>query len=710
MELKDYLRILQRRWIVILSVFLVGCAAAYYLTEIRKTTFYYARATVLFRPSPYELAFVVPEEQAFQVTLLKDRLTVMTGDVVLGRVAERLQKDFKEPISPAELQQYYAVAMGQQEHTVVVTATHPRIPSKDPKTPDFQVLLADLLIEEYSAHDRTQSALAVRAARKALQEELGKIEGDLQSSRDRLLTRLKKDLNESGIADPEIQANIKSQVLAEIEKRRQDNRFELLRIEDGLRRIPREEREIAEDDMLRAHFGHALSGGGNGASAREMEGRLKEIQGRLVDLRRKYHEVHPDIVGLKEAILRLQDDISLELRRPRIDETTAFLDKKTLLEANEEFLQGVLAYEYESLFGLARNKDTYQDMRRELTRLEDRRVKVAEEQSKVDRIEKQTEARSLQAMERISRTSRALPVAAPGRVSMTAYIVMIAIFSAVSGFLLEYLNTTVRTEQDVRRYLNLSLLGVVPMVRKGEEVLLHKVAPKTPLEEVFNTICALVESQAAETSSKVFMVASSNPEEGKSTVSANLAASLARAGSRVLLLDCDLRKAVQHRFFGVANETGLAAYLGGGLETIDPAILPTAVERLSLIPAGEHPDNPVQLLRSDRFKALLADLRIRYDYVVVDVPPCRVAVDSLVLSSLVDSTILLVAAETTRKDDASNAKRLITSARGKLMGCVLNKATAPTGGYYYYYDRYYYYSNYGYGYGHKKHDREIRRM
>ena len=281
--------------------------------------------------------------------------------------------------------------------------------------------------------------------------------------------------------------------------------------------------------------------------------------------------------------------------------------------------------------------------------------------------------------------------------AMPVYFVVGLVLGLSAAFLLEYMNTTIRTEYDVRRYVNLPVLGVVPMIREPGERLLIGAALKTPLGEIFNTVGAMVETAFKDTTSRVLMVASSNADEGKSTVACNLAVALARSGSRVLLVDCDLRKSVLHKMFSLPNETGISSYLQGATDSIDSAIVPSEVENLSLLPSGPHPENPVLLLRSDRFKAMVAELREKFDFVIIDSPPARIAVDTMVLAPLVDSVLLLLSASETRKDQATMAKRLIESAKGKVIGCVLNKATIHSRGYYYYYyDTYRYYD-----YGHK---------
>lgn len=248
----------------------------------------------------------------------------------------------------------------------------------------------------------------------------------------------------------------------------------------------------------------------------------------------------------------------------------------------------------------------------------------------------------------------------------------------------EGLATTIRTEHDVRRYVNLPLLGIVPFESRAEDRVLLSGDPRAPLAEVFNSAGALLETHARKESIRMFAVTSLSPGEGKSTVACNLALALARGGTRVLLLDADLRRAAQHQIFSLWNQAGLSSYLTGSTDEIDGLIATTSVESLHLLLAGPLLENPVPYLRSERFRALLPDLRGRYDLVLVDLPPIGSAADALLAAPLMDGILLVLSAPETRKDQAAEAKRLLRAAGGKLAGCVLNKATVRSRGYYCY--------------------------
>lgn len=280
---------------------------------------------------------------------------------------------------------------------------------------------------------------------------------------------------------------------------------------------------------------------------------------------------------------------------------------------------------------------------------------------------------------------------------------LIAAIGAAMAF--EYLNTKIITEHDVKRYVNLPLYGSVLRIRNEAERLLVNVAVRSPLAEEFNRIGTLVETYANENSAKVFMVASSKAAEGKSTVSSNLAVALARGGKRVILIDADLRRSVLHRFFGTDNSRGLADYLRytlGRPVQDEPApspvefadiLRPSGVENLSIVPSGPTAKNPVALLKSSGLRDLLVLAREQADIVLIDVPPVNIAVDTLVMASQVDGILMLVTSNETKKEEVTYAKRMVESANGRLIGCLLNKTSRQTGGYYhyYYYQQYKYY-------------------
>jgi len=267
--------------------------------------------------------------------------------------------------------------------------------------------------------------------------------------------------------------------------------------------------------------------------------------------------------------------------------------------------------------------------------------------------------------------------------SALAILLLVSIVAGLlPAWMIEHLGPTIRTEQDIRRYVNLPLLSVIPEEKDHARRILPAAGPE--ITEAFNTLAALMEARTVEDGSRLFAVTSSVPSEGKSTVACNAAVALARAGSRVLLVDADLRRGTQHALFSVSNEPGLSSYLQGGTDTVDSMVSATDVDNLTLMPSGAPMQNPIPFLHAERFHALLRDLRGWYEYIILDLPPVRSAADALIVAPLADAVILVAASGQTRKDDVTTTKRMIRSVRSKLCGCVLTKSSVRGGGYYYY--------------------------
>ena len=240
----------------------------------------------------------------------------------------------------------------------------------------------------------------------------------------------------------------------------------------------------------------------------------------------------------------------------------------------------------------------------------------------------------------------------------------------------ESLVAVLRTEDDVRRHVNLPLIGIAPLAAGGE---------RSGLSEAFDAAAALFSARVAADKLRVVAVTSAHPGEGKSTVASNLAAALARGLQRVLVVDVDLRRPSVHQHLNIPAEPGLAAFLMGTVDDVDAVVVPATPEGLSGLPAGAPVASPLPWFRSsDRFRQALAGFRERYDVILLDLPPVRSAAEALVVAPMADATLLVLAAGETGKDDAASAKRLLRATGAKLMGCVLNKAVLRSRGYYTY--------------------------
>lgn len=217
------------------------------------------------------------------------------------------------------------------------------------------------------------------------------------------------------------------------------------------------------------------------------------------------------------------------------------------------------------------------------------------------------------------------------------------------------------------------------------------VSSRSAVAEAFRTVRTSLNYVADKKNTKIILVTGAGAGDGKTTVSTNLAISLAQAGEKVLLIDADLRKPHCHHELSLSNRRGLTNVLA---ESEDPSsvIQETQVPGLSVITSGPIPPNPAELLDGPGFDRLLATVRTQYDHVIVDSPPAGLLADASIMASKVDGIILVVVSGVTRIEVIQEVKESLELARGKILGVVLNKVRYPSKDYRYRY-RYYEYGS-----------------
>ena len=209
--------------------------------------------------------------------------------------------------------------------------------------------------------------------------------------------------------------------------------------------------------------------------------------------------------------------------------------------------------------------------------------------------------------------------------------------------------------------------------------------------EAYRALRTNIQFASMEKPAQTLLVTSPNPIEGKSTTVANLAVVIAQSGLKTIAVDADLRRPVIHRKFNLPN-AGLSMAL---FEEPNPSSLgflqETAVENLRVMTSGSTPPNPAELLASGRMKRLIQTLKSQSDIVLFDSPPSLVVTDAAILAAQVDGIVLVVDAGRTRRASLKRAVEALERTGTPILGVVINRLTARTGGYYYYYyyDRYY---------------------
>ena len=305
------------------------------------------------------------------------------------------------------------------------------------------------------------------------------------------------------------------------------------------------------------------------------------------------------------------------------------------------------------------------------------------------------EVKQLYKIENVTQLSVATIPEAPSNNTLSRDLVLAVAISVllVGGFafLRFYLDDTIKQSDDVEKLVGLPVTGTIlrndsKSKRAGSELVVDR-SPKAIISENIKSLRTNLQFASIDKHMKTILVTSTNASEGKSFISANLAASFSQADKHVLLVDCDLRKGRLHRLFGIPNTSGLSNLLAGDLRNFSRHIRSTKIKNFDVITCGTYPPNPSELLASQKNKRLIKMMCEHYDIVIFDGAPIGGLADSVILSSLVDETLIVVKDGATSKTDLLAAKDSLEKVGAKIAGLVFNMVNRKSARYYnsYYY-------------------------
>lgn len=258
----------------------------------------------------------------------------------------------------------------------------------------------------------------------------------------------------------------------------------------------------------------------------------------------------------------------------------------------------------------------------------------------------------------------------------------------LAAFVLEALDESLATPDDVEAKLGVPVLGAIPLLAKGETPAAAIANLRSAFSEAYYSLRSALQFSTPDGAPGSILVTSSRPAEGKSTTSYALAQNFARGGKRVLLIDGDLRNPSMHRLVGVDNEKGMSNLLSGSAD-LDAVVHKTSVENLSFVSCGPLPPNPAELWGGDRIRTFLDDALMRFDHIIIDGPPILGFADAPILAATVGGTLFVLESKGTRRGQARGAMRRLKMGSARLLGVVLTKFDSRAtsyGGYDYSYD------------------------
>jgi capsular exopolysaccharide synthesis family protein len=275
--------------------------------------------------------------------------------------------------------------------------------------------------------------------------------------------------------------------------------------------------------------------------------------------------------------------------------------------------------------------------------------------------------------------------------------VLSLILGVAVAFLLEHLDSSVRSTEDAERKIGLPLLAAVPKIElaPGQVAGLHyRDAPKSLFSEGIKTIRTGILLSGIDSPRKTLLVTSSVPGEGKSTVAINLALSHAQT-KKVLLIDADMRRPSVAKVLGLDNTHPGLSLLALGMEKLENCVYKIEGSNLDVLTAGSIPPNPLELILSERFQELIAGLSEKYEMIIIDTPPVQLVSDAVVLSSMATGVVYVIKADATPFQMARRGIRSLQRGGGSIYGIVLNQSNFKNEEYYGSYGKYNYHAYYG---------------
>lgn len=413
---------------------------------------------------------------------------------------------------------------------------------------------------------------------------------------------------------------------------------------------------------------------------------VQSLRARLTDLRRqraqlleRYFEKHPDVIKVNAEIETVEQQYTREIQKAvqnaRAEYEAALARERELNRELERQKEAAAALnrknvDYSILLRTAEtNRQTYNDL---LRREQELRV-IANSRANNVRVVDEAQVPTA-------------PYAPNHRRDWMMALLLGTVLAVGFVFLLDYMDDTIRTPDDVKRRLNLMLLGMVPAVKGERNPLLSGPVPHE-FSEAFRSLRTTLVAQSGASGATLVAVTSAQPLEGKTTTAANVAMALAVGGARVLLIDADMRRPSVHKVVRLSNERGLSQLLAGQARMRE-VVQRTHDPNLLVITAGRTPSNPSELLASERMRALVAGLETGpFDWIIIDTPPILAVTDAAVVAPLARRVLFVIGAEMTPWRLAERAVETLRSSRPEQIYAVLNKVDFARNKYYY--SRYY---------------------
>ncbi|MGN6111626.1 MAG: GumC family protein [Luteimonas sp.] len=543
--------------------------------------------------------------------------------------------------------------------------------SFDSGNPVFSARVANALAEGFIAQQLERKFDASSYAKTYLEDRLRQLKAKLEDSERQLVAFAQKEhIVNVGTGDGE--QSLVSQNLSELNTQLADAQAQRIKAEARWREASSSTGAALPADMLANSI------------IRTLQQQRAELQGQYQQKLQVFKPEYPEMKQLEGQIAELDKQIAGELRNIRASVKSEYdaarsqealllgkidaLRSQTLDTDNRSIQYNILKREVDT------NRQLYDAM---LQRYKEIGIASGVGTNNVSVVDR--------AIPPTSRYKPNLPL------NLAIGLLLGAMLGVLSAFVLEFMDQTLKTPQDVEQRLRLSVLGIIPRLKKQEVPAQALRDLRSAFSEAYRSVRTALQFSTDSGVPRVLLVTSAGPAEGKSTTAWSLARNFAQLGKRTLLIDGDLRNPSLHKVAEVRGEIGLSNLLSGAAN-INEAVQETDDPRLKIVLAGPLPPNPAELLAGSKLISLLTVAAENYDQVVIDGPPVLGLADAPILANASVGTLLVVEAGKTRIQSAQMAIKRLLVARARIIGVVLSKYAAHQHGYGYGYGSYGYYA------------------
>ncbi|BAZ25049.1 lipopolysaccharide biosynthesis protein [Kalymmatonema gypsitolerans NIES-4073] len=701
-----YWLILQRRWVPALGIFFTVFFISLFAASLKKPS-YVAEGKLLFQRinTTSSLTGVGTEIGKLEPVVqdksnpLNTEAEVLLSIPVLENTIDRLKlKDSKgAPLKPKEFLK--GLTVNDIQKTDVLKVSY-----KD-TNPESSAQVVNTLMAVYLENNVSSNRAQAVAARKFIEKQVPQAELVVRQA-EAELARFKEKNKVIALQE---EANKAIEVIGELQK-------QISADQSQIADVKAQSQAIRAQLSMNSQQAVAMTSLSQSAGVQDILKEVQQLESQLAARRSILQDTHPEIISLESKLEALKGILQQRVgkvvgpRQPEVNNNLQVGELQQQLTAELVRLESSRLGLTSKVTALSNLQAAYRQRLNTLPRLEEqqrqleRKVQAAQSTYSL-LLQKLQESRIAenQNLGNARIISKAQvpeePISSPTVSYLSAGLLGI-LASLATIYLLEARDKSIKTVDEAKQLLGLTLLGVIPSLNKSkkttcgnqESELTHRLfvrdTPRSPISESFRMLRANLKFTSADKELKVIVVTSSVPKEGKSTVAANLAIAMAQRERRVLLVDGDLHRPVQHHIWDLPNTPGLSNVIVGQAE-IWSAIV-QVMDNLDVLTSGVVPPSPASLLDSKRMAGLMENFAANYDSVIIDAPSLTVAADAATLGQMADGVLLVVRPGVVDSVNAAFAKELLEKSGQNVLGQVAN-AVLPQNlslSYYYFTEEY----------------------